>query len=184
MHIRITTLEDRPDDVVAQLQQQPGLVTACLLQPMDQPRSTVLLTAWDAAADADQATITAGGQDYADGRVDLTGNDGSPAYGQLVYFDGPRAQAQADAIDRANRDRIAPAVRAVPGNLAAYVGRAPDGSFAVLALATSLQAIEESQQAIMSTELLPGEDPALLTDPDRIQITRVLAHSSPTPVSS
>lgn len=88
---------------------------------------------------------------------------------------GPVRRRKGDAIDRANRERIAPAVRDLPGNLGAFVGRNPDGSFVVLALTTSLQAIENSQRAIMSTDLLPGEDPAQLTGPTRIQLAWMLA---------
>jgi hypothetical protein len=37
------------------------------------------------------------------------------------------------------------------------------------------------QQAIMSTDLLPGEDPALLPGPDRVDLHRVLHAALPAP---
>lgn len=183
MHIRITPLAAPAEEAIAQLEQQPGLVSAYALRPMDKPQP-VLVTVWEAVDDADRAPITAGGEDYADCSFEGTGhNDERPAYGQIVYFDGARTQAESAAIDRANRERIAPAVRVIPGNLGAYAGRNPDGSFAVVALTTSLQAVEDAQRAIMSTELLPGEDPALLTGPDRIQLAWVLAALPTTPLT-
>ncbi len=177
MHMRITPLTAPADATVTELEQHRGLVSALVLRPMDQ-QQTILVSVWDAVEDADEAVGTAGGRDYPDTTFEAaTGAHERPAYGQLISFDGPRPRAEADAIDRANRERIAPAVRGVPGNVGAYLGRAPDGSLAVVALTTSLQAVEDTNQAIMSTSLLPGEDPATLTGPSRIQISWVLAAS-------
>lgn len=179
MHIRISPLDTPAEDTITQLEQRTGLVSAYALRPMDRPQP-VLVSVWESQEQADQASITAAGHDYTDCSFEGTGRgDERPAYGQIVYFDGPHSQSEADAIDRANRERIAPAVRDVPGNLGAYRGRNPDGSSVVVALTASLQAIEDSQRAIMSTELLPGEDPALLTGPDRIQLCWVLGTSLP-----
>ncbi|MDQ4038781.1 MAG: hypothetical protein M3313_10655 [Actinomycetota bacterium] len=176
MHIRITTLETRPEAAMAQIEQQPGLIAAYVMRPMDQLQP-IQVTVWEAAEHAGLSSV-AGGRDFSN--AEFVGGDSvdeSPAYGQIVYFDGPRPQSEADAIDRANRDRIAPAVRNIAGNLGAFVGRNPDGSSVVVALTSSLQAVEDSQRAIMSTELLPGEDPAALTGPDRMQLAWVLAAS-------
>jgi hypothetical protein len=41
-------------------------------------------------------------------------------------------------------------------------------------LATSLEALEAGGVAVNSTALLPDEDPALLTGPDRFVVHRVL----------
>lgn len=183
MHIRITQLDARPEDAMAELQERPGLVAAYVMRPMDQ-QQPVLATVWEAVERADLSPVTVGGQDFADasfeGADGVDGVDDRAAYASIVYFDGPRPQAEADAIERANRERIAPAVREIPGNLGAFVGRNAEGSFVVLALTTSLQAIEDSQRAIMSTDLLPGEDPAHLTGPTRVQLAWVLATSSRT----
>ncbi|MDQ3715395.1 MAG: hypothetical protein M3381_05085 [Actinomycetota bacterium] len=180
MHIKITPLDARPEDAVSELEAQPGLVSAYVMRPMDQ-QQPVLVSVWETAGYAGRSSIASGGQEFANGEfVGSDSADEPPAYGQIVYFDGPRPQSEADAIDRANRDRIGPAVRSIPGNLGAFVGRNPDGSFVVVALTASLQAIEDSQRAIMSTDLLPGEDPADLAGPDRMHLAWVLAASSRT----
>jgi hypothetical protein len=97
-----------------------------------------------------------------------------PSYAQLTWFDGPRSAEQVAADDRAGRERIWPAVRAVDGSVGAWILRADGLGMLVLGLAISVGTLEEVQRAIMGTELLPGEDPALLTGPDRQDIHRVL----------
>ena len=52
--------------------------------------------------------------------------------------------------------------------------RAADNAYLVVILAESMDTFDAAQQAIMSTELLPGEDPALLTGPDRISFYRLV----------
>ena len=52
--------------------------------------------------------------------------------------------------------------------------RAADNAYLVVILAESMEAFDAAQQAIMSTELLPGEDPVLLTGPDRISFYRLV----------
>lgn len=94
-------------------------------------------------------------------------------YAQLVYFDRPRSPEQLAAEDFANHERIKPAAMAVPGNIRTYVLRRDDGSEIVVSLAETEQALIDTQKAIMSTTLLPGEDPALLTNPDRVEICPV-----------
>jgi hypothetical protein len=54
--------------------------------------------------------------------------------------------------------------------------RRADNAYLVVILAESMDAFDAAAQAIMTTELLPGEDPALLTGPDRISLYR-LAHA-------
>ena len=97
-----------------------------------------------------------------------------PSYAQLTWFDGPRSAEQVAADDRAGRERIWPAVRAVDGSVGAWILRADGLGMLVLGLAISVETLEEVQRAIMGSELLPGEDPALLTGPDRQDIHRVL----------
>lgn len=91
-------------------------------------------------------------------------------YAQLVFFDRPRGPEQLAAEDFANENRIRPAVAQVSGNIRTYVLRRDDGSEVVVCLAETEQALIDSQKVIMSTTLLPGEDPALLQDPDRVEI--------------
>ena len=91
-------------------------------------------------------------------------------YAQLIYFDHPRGPEQLAAEDFAAEHRIKPAARAVPGNLRTYSLRRDDGSAIIVAFAETEQALVDTQKAIMSSTLLPGEDPALLPGPDRVEI--------------
>lgn len=91
-------------------------------------------------------------------------------YAQLTYFDGPRTPEQVAAHDFAGRERIRPAVSKLGYHFRVYVLRRDDGSQVVVSIADSEQALLDAQKAIMSTELLPGEDPALLPGPDRIEL--------------
>ena len=52
--------------------------------------------------------------------------------------------------------------------------RAADNAYVVVILAESMDAFDAAGQAIMSTELLPGEDPALLGGPDHISFYRLV----------
>jgi hypothetical protein len=98
---------------------------------------------------------------------------------QLTVFDGPRSEAQAAAADRAGRERLWPATRDLPGLVGVHVLRDDGNGVVVLSLATGVEVLEAAQRAVLSTELLPGEDPALLGDPDRVQVHRVLAARLP-----
>lgn len=91
-------------------------------------------------------------------------------YAQLIYFDKPRGPEQLAAADFAVEHRIKPAAAAVPGNIRTYVLRRPDGAEVVVSIAESEQVLIDTQKAIMSTTLLPGEDPALLTGADRVEL--------------
>ena len=110
--------------------------------------------------------------------------DGDPAYAQLVYFDGPRTPEWSAAILRADRERIAPAVRDVPGSVRTLVLVADDNAHLVVSLTTDVTTLELARQRITTTELLPWEEPALLTGPDRIDLHRVAASRRPTPALS
>jgi hypothetical protein len=39
----------------------------------------------------------------------------------------------------------------------------------------SVEALEDAQREVLSSELLPGEDPALLPGPDRVDLYRVMS---------
>ena len=95
-------------------------------------------------------------------------------YAQLTYFDGPRTPEQIAADDFSGRERIMPAVRALGHRYRVYMLRRDDGSQVVVSIADSEQALLDAQKAILSTELLPGEDPALAPRPDRIELYPVL----------
>jgi hypothetical protein len=103
----------------------------------------------------------------------------APAYARLMYFDGPQAPEQAAAADRAGRDRIWPAIRGLDGLTGIYVLQAKDLSAVVITLATSVDTLDAAARLAMSTELMPGEDPALLPGPDRIEIHHVTGYHVP-----
>ena len=95
-------------------------------------------------------------------------------YAQLTYFDGPRTPEQIAAADFAAQERIQPAVSNLGHSFRVYKLRRDDGSEIILMIADSEQDLLDAQKAIMSTKLLPGEDPALLPGPDRIELYPVI----------
>ncbi|WP_426565570.1 hypothetical protein ACPPVT_03660 [Angustibacter sp. McL0619] len=95
-----------------------------------------------------------------------------PSHAMVLWFDGPRSAAQASA-DQLAITRIAPAVREVPGVCRAWVLRADDLGYVTVSLVTSADVPAAIERAAMSTELLPGEDAALLTGPDRVAVLSV-----------
>jgi hypothetical protein len=97
-----------------------------------------------------------------------------PAVAQLVRFDGPRDAAAVAASRRAGLERIWPAVRELDGLVDTLVLVRPGGAELVLSFATSADHFARAGERIMTTRLLPGEDPALLTGPDRIEVLQVL----------
>lgn len=114
------------------------------------------------------------GRAYRVGRRRTGPAAGPPRYVQVVAFDGPRSAEWVAAQERADEERIWPAVRDVPGGIGALTCRAEDGGSLTLVLAESVEALEEAMVRILSTDLLPGEDPALLTGPDCVEIQRLL----------
>ena len=99
-------------------------------------------------------------------------------HAQLTFFDGPRSPELVAAQERAGRDRIQPAVTSDPQLrdqlVSLLVLRRPDGGQVVVTVMQSEAALIRAQEVIMSTELLPGEDAALLPGPDRIEIYEVV----------
>jgi hypothetical protein len=91
---------------------------------------------------------------------------------QIMIFDGPRSEAAVEASERAGRERIDPLVSSHPELRHRLLGgvRAvgPDGAECVVVLADDADALDLMAQVVMTSELLPGEDPALLTGPDRV----------------
>ena len=91
---------------------------------------------------------------------------------QIMLFDGPRSDAAVQASERAGRERIDPLVASHPDLRHRLLGgvRAvgPDGAECVVVLADDEDALDTLERLVMTSELLPGEDPALLTGPDRV----------------
>ena len=104
-------------------------------------------------------------------------------HAQLTYFDGPRTPQQLAAADLAATGRILPAVSKLGHSFRVYLLRRPDGSEVVVSIADSEQALLDAQKAIMGTDLLPGEDPALLAGPDRIELYPVIDTQDINPAS-
>jgi hypothetical protein len=92
---------------------------------------------------------------------------------QVLTFNGPRSAEVVEAANRAGRDRIAPLVQSHPelrGRLlGGFRGLGPDGSECVVILAHDGDALDAMERVVMSSELLPDEDPALLSGPDRVE---------------
>ena len=104
-------------------------------------------------------------------------------YAQLTYFDGPRTPEALAAHDFAARERIQPAVTGLGHSFRVYVLRRDDGSQVVVSISDTEQALLDAQKAIVGTELLPGEDPALLRGPDRIELYPVISTQDVNPGS-
>jgi hypothetical protein len=104
-------------------------------------------------------------------------------YAQLTYFDGPRTPEQLAADDFAGQERILPALSKLGHPLRVYLLRRHDGAEIVVLIADSEQALLDAQKTITSTELLPGEDPALLPGPDRIELYPVIGVHDVNPAS-
>ena len=105
-------------------------------------------------------------------------------YAQLTYLDGPRTTEEIAAADFAVRERIAPLVRTLPGVLRVYRMRRVDGSELVVSIGESEQALLDVQKAVMTSTLLPGEDPALLPGADRVEMYPVIETYDYAPVAS
>lgn len=135
-----------------------------VLEPLDGSAAR-RLTLWQDAADAAAEQSRSGGRVYEIEQVQSCAPSGVPAVASLTEFDGPRDAAQVHA-DRQAAQRIWTAVSSIPGAFGAVVLRAPDGAMAIVALAESTQALTSSVRTLLSTPLLPGEDPALLAGPD------------------
>jgi hypothetical protein len=99
-------------------------------------------------------------------------------YAQALWFDGPRSAEVVAAHERAGLERIEPAISAHPELMDELVAtlamRRPDGGELIVTIMETESALDRATAVIMSTELLPGEDPALLTNPDRVERYEVL----------
>jgi len=91
---------------------------------------------------------------------------------QIATFDGPRSAEMVEASTRAGRDRIAPLIDADPDLRASLLGSikavAEDGGECIVVLAQDASALDRLDHLVRTSELLPGEDPALLPGPSRI----------------
>lgn len=99
-------------------------------------------------------------------------------YARVVTFDGPRGPQLVAAMDRAGRERILPMLSADPEVRAAhrgtYVLHRSDGQQIVLILADTAEVFERAEKLINDSDLLPGEDPDLLRQPDHVDLYEVV----------
>lgn len=102
-----------------------------------------------------------------------------PTVALVLTFDGPLSPAAYDAARFAARERVLPALAQVDGLVRMYALWDPaTRSATAVHLAVSMDALEEAGRAVNSTELLPGEDPALLPGPDRAVAYRIVRSAS------
>ncbi|WP_326834107.1 hypothetical protein VSH64_04135 [Amycolatopsis rhabdoformis] len=174
-------------DLTAALHPGPAPLGTCVLGQVAGVLGAAVAFWPDAATAAEAAARTTTGPTWLDTDVyevaSVESAAGAPRYAQINRFDGPRDEAQVRAEDYAGRERLWPAARQVPGIGPAFVLRAEDGAGLMIGFAESVAAIEAVQRAVMATELLPGEDLALLTGPDRIDLHRVIHEALPTTIS-
>jgi hypothetical protein len=155
-----------------------GQDEACVLGRLDGGDGALLML-WRSAADAATASMpdpgfltAAGGYELVD-RSPGPSMASTPAFGQVMWFPGGDP-ARTDAAVRAGRERIEPAVRRVPGIVVTYVLRGADDALVVVTLVTALDVLDGIRRAVFATDLLPWEDPALIADPERVDVDRVL----------
>mgnify|MGYP000911930943 CR=1 FL=1 len=96
---------------------------------------------------------------------------------QIVTFDGPRGPELVAASDRAGRERISPLIEANEdlkrGLLGGIRALSPDGGEVFIGLGTDREVFDTLRDVIMNSELLPGEDPALLPGPSSVEYYQV-----------
>ena len=163
---------------------QPGLLGCVTFRQLAGP-AAVCLTLWDTEASATSFPGLRGGLAALPGETSKVTDtqEGlaaarAPACARLLYFDGPRAPEQVAAADLAGRRRIWPAICGLGGLVGIYVLLGHDLGSVVVTLATSVDTLDAAERAVMATGLAPGEDPALLPGPDRVEIHRVTGYLS------
>jgi hypothetical protein len=199
MHMTIHRFRHRPEEAVEDFlgavepllfeDDQPA--GTCVLGRLDGPEGAVLAF-WPAEPAATAAaTWSAGQPPWLDARAyAVTGGGPGRAAGITArlaftgWFDTAGDSARAEAADRAGRERIDPVVRVQDGVVAAYGLRAADDTVGFLVLGTDVTVPEKVRRAALRTTLLPGEDPALLSGPDRVDLHRVLSVRLPEAVRS
>jgi len=189
MHATVHTIDGIPgpqdtswvDEVLTALRAAATPAGALITRPLG-PGPGCVIALWDDATAAAAATagfgtgsVTVGPSRSYEIESRRVGVSIEPArYLQLLVFEGPRSPEWSAAYARAGEQRIWPAVRDLHGLVEHVGGTAADGAVFSATLAQSVEALEASGGAIMSTELLPGEDPAHLTGPDSFSILRLL----------
>lgn len=199
MHARVQMTATLPDhvnspeasgDFMKVLEGHPGFRGVHLMLQIGSRRG-FSVTLWDSPEDAEAASKRTqqviGPRPFTldfDAVYEVLASDAGPAavaeaaVAQVLWFDGPLSAAQVSAMRRAGEERIQPAVTQVPGHATTYVLCQTSGSaIVVIVLATSTDALNRIADAALNTPLLPGEDPALLSGADRIELYTHEAYS-------
>jgi hypothetical protein len=193
-YARLQTTATRPegDDLVpkltAMISGHPGFAGLLLLE--GEERAGALLTLWETASDAEKASErsrAAGGPPpvtiTSDEIYEVDDDEAAVAAGRPVgaallgFFDGPLTAERETVARRRGRESIGPVVRQVPGMIRTLVLWHPARrGFVVVHLAESAAVLAAVGDAVRSVPLRDGEDPALLTGPDRLSVHRVVAY--------
>jgi hypothetical protein len=174
--------------VTEMISAHPGFAGLAMLE--DAEGAATMLTLWHTREDAELASersqAARGPRPFAmlnDDVYEVDDDVTGPASNERAaaafvgYFDGPLSPAYIAAARRGGRDRIRPVLQQVPSLVRTLVLWHPtDSKMAVIHLATSVDGLKEVATAVTSTKLLAGEDPTLLTGPDRVQTHQVLSY--------
>lgn len=103
-----------------------------------------------------------------------------PAVAAVVTFSGPMSPAVREAADRADRDRIGPAMaaRATTTGRVLRLWQPEQRRKVVVVFSVDQSKLQDGFRTIATLDLLPGEDPALLPGPDHVEIFEVTAVTS------
>jgi hypothetical protein len=169
-------------DLTARVAGQRGLLGCISLQQLA-GSAAVRLTLWDTENNASEFMATRARFGTPAGAIYKVGKyEQGPAaahaatHARLLYFDGPRTPEQVAASDFGGRQRVWPAIRGLSGLVSVYLLRGHDLGWIVVTFATSVATLDAAQRTVMATDLLPGEDRALLPGPDRIEIHNVTGY--------
>jgi hypothetical protein len=143
-----------------------------------------LVTLWsteeDARAASDRSRAATGGAPPPvtvdeDTVYEVTEDEPGPAAGAdptvaaVAAFDGPFSDAGRAATDRVHRSHVIPALAALPGTVRLlFVWDRLSRSMRALQLATDATPFDAALDAVEATDPAAGEDPALVSPPDRI----------------
>lgn len=107
-------------------------------------------------------------------------------FAQVMHFKGPRTAELLDAADRAGQERLGPIMMAHPkvreDLVALLTLRQPDGTEMTILVMRSAEGLDLVRDLVMSAELLPGEDVALMPGPDQVDrytVTKMIGWFQP-----
>jgi hypothetical protein len=196
MYARLQTMTNRPADegmvpmIADMIAAHPGFAGLVMLAGEGDDRSATMVSLWQTREDAELASERSaairGPRPFELDRDEIYEVDADEA-GQAAgaeptaaffgEFDGPLSPGHLEAARFAGTERIGPALRTVPGLVRVVVLWHPtERRMVVVHLATSVQALHAGGEVVMSTKLLPGEDPDLLPGPDHITMMRVAGY--------